>query len=132
MVCTDIREFQPEEKLKIAGVLEQCAKKYGVLIMACCQELDLSVYGIVPGRCVDDRIFRRIALHDPEFISWLDRDARKDTGQRAHCTCIVSKDVGEYSTCLHQCRYCYANRSDEVVCRSISPSPAGDKSGYPP
>lgn len=112
---TDVREFLPEEKLQIAGVLERCAKQYGVLVMACCQELDLSSYGIVPGRCIDDRIFRRIATHDPEFISWLDRDARKDTGQRAHCTCIVSKDVGEYSTCLHQCRYCYANRSDEVV-----------------
>lgn len=112
---TDIREFLPDEKLEVAEVLERCAQKYGVLVMACCQELDLKRYGIVPGRCVDDRIFRRIAAHDPEFINWLERDARKDTGQRAHCTCIVSKDVGEYSTCLHQCRYCYANRSDEMV-----------------
>jgi len=112
---TAVREFSPEEKLQIAGVLQHCGEKYRTLVMACCQDLDLSGYGIVPGRCVDDRLFRKIAVGDPEFIGWLDHGARKDTGQRSHCTCIISKDVGEYSTCLHQCRYCYANRSDEIV-----------------
>ena len=112
---TGIREFTYDEKIRVAQVLQRCSKIYGTLVMACCQELDLSQYGIVPGRCVDDRLFRRIASDDPDFINWLNRSARKDTGQRAHCTCIVSKDVGEYSTCLHQCRYCYANRSDDLV-----------------
>ncbi|MDD1729956.1 MAG: DUF1848 domain-containing protein [Methanospirillum sp.] len=112
---TAVREFTGEEKLTLARVLEQCAKPYRIQVMACCQELDLLSYGIIQGRCIDDRLFRRIASGDPDFISWLDRSARKDAGQREHCTCIVAKDVGEYSTCLHQCRYCYANRSDEVV-----------------
>jgi hypothetical protein len=112
---TDIREFTRAEKLETAAFLQSCAATHGTLIMACCQELDLSSYGIVPGRCIDDRLFRRIAVDDAEFLSWLDRGAVKDKGQRPHCTCIVAKDIGEYSTCLHQCRYCYANRSDEVV-----------------
>lgn len=112
---TDVREFTTEEKHTTARFLEQCSQAFGTLVMACCQELDLSTFGIVPGRCIDDRLFRRIAGDDPEFLSWLDRGAHKDTGQRPHCTCIIAKDVGEYSTCLHQCRYCYANRSDEVV-----------------
>lgn len=112
---TDVREFTYDEKILVARVLRQCSESYGTLIMACCQELDLSSLGIVPGRCVDDRLFRRIATGDQEFMGWLDREAHKDTGQRAHCTCVISKDVGEYSTCLHQCRYCYANRSDEMV-----------------
>lgn len=112
---TDVREFSYDEKVLTAGVLERCAKVYGTLVMACSQELDLSSFGIVPGRCVDDRLFRRIAEDDEEFIRWLSWGAKKDKGQRAHCTCIVAKDVGEYSTCLHQCRYCYANRSDDVV-----------------
>ena len=110
-----IREFTPEEKLETAGFLQQCSEKYGPLVMACSQALDLTPFGIVPGRCVDDRLFRKIGSHDPEFISWLDRYAKKDKGQRPHCTCIIAKDVGEYSTCMHQCRYCYANRSDDVV-----------------
>ena len=32
-----------------------------------------------------------------------------DKGQRAFCGCMISKDIGEYSTCPHLCEYCYAN-----------------------
>lgn len=110
-----VREFTHEEKIDTARFLQECAKEHKILVMACCQNIDLSPFGIVPGRCIDDRLFRRIAADDPMFINWLDHDAGKDKGQRPFCTCITAKDIGEYSTCMHQCRYCYANRSDEVV-----------------
>ena len=38
-----------------------------------------------------------------------------DKGQRAACGCMVSKDVGQYNTCPHQCEYCYANASKELA-----------------
>jgi hypothetical protein len=37
----------------------------------------------------------------------------KDPGQRNTCRCVVSKDIGQYSTCMHLCTYCYANTSSE-------------------
>ena len=112
---TQVREFTNEEKITTARFLQDCSMTYGPLVMACSQDLDLTQFGIVPGRCVDDRIFRKIACHDDDFMIWLDHSAKKDKGQRPHCTCIEAKDVGEYSTCMHQCRYCYANQRDEVV-----------------
>jgi hypothetical protein len=48
-----------------------------------------------------------------EFI--VDGTGLKDTGQRELCGCMVSKDIGEYDTCLHLCKYCYANVSEKVV-----------------
>jgi hypothetical protein len=41
----------------------------------------------------------------------------KDPGQRTTCRCIVSKDIGQYSTCMHLCAYCYANTSGADVKR---------------
>jgi hypothetical protein len=44
----------------------------------------------------------------------------KDPGQRTTCRCIVSKDIGQYSTCMHLCAYCYANTSPARVRRNYA------------
>lgn len=43
-----------------------------------------------------------------------------DKGQREHCGCIKSKDIGEYSTCLHFCSYCYANAGERAVLKNYA------------
>ncbi|NLC53271.1 MAG: DUF1848 domain-containing protein, partial [Firmicutes bacterium] len=42
----------------------------------------------------------------------------KDKGQRKACGCIVSKDIGQYNTRMHLCKYCYANYSEKMVRRN--------------
>jgi hypothetical protein len=43
----------------------------------------------------------------------------KDKGQREGCGCAPSKDIGHYSTCMHLCKYCYANLSEAEVRKNL-------------
>ncbi|MCQ2201890.1 MAG: DUF1848 domain-containing protein [Bacteroidales bacterium] len=42
----------------------------------------------------------------------------RDTGQRMLCGCMVSKDIGQYNTCIHRCEYCYANDNKAIAQRN--------------
>jgi hypothetical protein len=43
------------------------------------------------------------------------KKVNRDKGQRTACGCMVSKDIGEYNTCVHLCEYCYANASKQIA-----------------
>lgn len=36
---------------------------------------------------------------------------------REDCRCVETTDIGAYNTCIHQCKYCYANY-DETKLKS--------------
>ena len=92
-------ERDPELAHMLRG-MAQAASACGMEIVSCAEPEDLRPFGIEPGRCVDDRLIRR--------VFGIDVDARKDPSQRAACGCVVSKDIGAYNTCLFGCQYCYA------------------------
>lgn len=83
----------------------RAARQNDMHIQSCAEDLDLTIYGIQPGKCIDDR-----------YISTtfgLEVDHRKDPGQRKACGCVVSKDIGIYDSCLFGCPNCYATGSFE-------------------
>lgn len=87
------------------------ARKCGLEIVTCAEEIDLSEYGITHGACIDR-----------EYISRLlgcELKGRKDPGQRQECGCMESVDIGTYHTCRNGCRYCYANFSPDRVRENI-------------
>ena len=87
-------------KLELAAELNAMAQRYGILLESCAQKLDFSKVGIGPSRCVDDALFTRLTGQKLAVP--------RDRHQRPHCHCVQSVDIGEYNTCGHGCRYCYA------------------------
>ena len=38
---------------------------------------------------------------------------------RRECSCYLANDIGQYNTCGHLCRYCYANVDPVTVRRNM-------------
>jgi hypothetical protein len=128
-----IREFSDDEITEFCEGLAILNRKWGLTITACGERRDLSEYGIGKGQCISFDMMTQEFRNDRklmEFLrpadlqsfsgsaaaSYLSRRL-KDPGQRTTCGCIVSKDIGQYSTCMHLCAYCYANTSSADVKR---------------
>ena len=40
---------------------------------------------------------------------------RQVKSARSECACLIASDIGEYDTCGHLCKYCYANTDPSLV-----------------
>lgn len=107
-----LRAPLPEEMARFAAFAGETASREGLQIRACCEQGDFSRFGILPAACIDAQRLR-------ELVGAPLRLAR-DAGQREHCGCCKSIDIGAYNTCPNGCTYCYANYSPALLGRNRS------------
>ena len=107
---THVRELSQEEMLDLSAQLNIIAKQYEITIQTCAEEIALESVGIKHGRCVDNALI--------EDLLGVKLVVSKDPNQRKECGCVQSIDIGEYNTCAHGCKYCYANFRDSMVMRN--------------
>ena len=103
----NIQACSPEEIEHIASAFSRIAKEHGIRLRTCAEAVDLEKYGIEHGCCVDGRLIS-------EITGW-NLAAQKDPNQRQECGCLESIDIGQYNTCRHGCKYCYANFNAQSV-----------------
>ena len=99
----NLRELTEIEMHELATGLAERARGSGVRLQTCSEAIDLDIYGISHGACIDG-----------ELIEWITRKpvkAGKAKSQRPLCNCVESFDIGQYDTCINGCHYCYANAS---------------------
>ncbi len=100
----------------LTAKLAKIARANHMVIQSCAEELDLTESGVASGSCIDGALLQQ--LFNKPFPQ------KKDPGQRKKCLCTVSRDIGVYDTCGHQCLYCYAIRNphlSEQRCKSHNP-----------
>lgn len=101
-----------EDIFELSGQLANIARRHGIMLASCAEEIDLEKQGIVHGKCIDDKLI--------EEISGYSLDIGKDKNQREECGCMASIDIGAYNTCPHGCLYCYANYDLNMVRRNYA------------
>ncbi len=104
--------FTHESEQELAYGLSRIASGYQLKLKTCAEGIDLEEYGIEHSCCIDPERIKRILACPIK--------SRKDPVQRDECHCVESIDIGQYNTCKHGCRYCYANYSMPSVERSFS------------
>jgi len=98
-----IRPIHPEELAELSRFFGRTAREYNLVARACSESTDLSRYGIEQASCIDKALVERVCGYPLNL--------KPDNNQRPSCGCYESIDIGVYNTCLHNCVYCYANRS---------------------
>ncbi|MFQ3610209.1 MAG: DUF1848 domain-containing protein [Fimbriimonadales bacterium] len=102
----DIKFYKWNQDLhgEVIRKIADTAKRNGMEIFSCAEDIDLTPYGVKKGKCVDDDLISKLwGSVIPRKLEY-----RKDRGQREVCGCTESRDIGMYDSCLFGCVYCYA------------------------
>lgn len=93
-------DYSAEQLASLCTFMSEQAGRINIPVFSCAETLDLTPFGILPGKCIDGELIDR--------LFGVQVKAGKDRSQRRECGCLQSKDIGFYDTCLHGCTYCYA------------------------
>ena len=100
------REFTDNDYREIGISFSRSAKRYGMTVQTCFEDRNLSEYGFKIGDCLSHELAYK--LTGKSYKNWKARKGNK-------CNCVEMVDIGEYNSCKHFCKYCYANYDEKKV-----------------
>ena len=103
----EVKEVTVEEQLYLGKQMIQIAQKYGMVLKPCAEGNLLKPYGADTDGCMTKEVYEKAVGCRMKFPSISDN--------RSTCHCYITADIGAYNSCMHLCRYCYANYSKALV-----------------
>ncbi|MBQ9032487.1 MAG: DUF1848 family protein [Parasporobacterium sp.] len=96
-----------EDQFRLTEAFVPIASQYGMTVKPCGEDPTLSTVGADCSGCMTVRTFERAIGRNLSVPA--------NPNNRKECACYLTGDIGQYDTCGHLCRYCYANSNAGVV-----------------
>ncbi len=103
----EVRTVPMPVQLELTSAFVQIARRHGMTIRPCAESRILEKAGADCSGCMTVKTFEQ-AIGHPLIVP-------PNPNNRKECACYLTGDIGAYNTCLHLCRYCYANADAPLV-----------------
>ena len=107
----EAKEVTRDERLVIGEEFAKIAKKYDIKMKTCVEGTLLDRFGFDSSGCMTTQVIEKAIGKNLKIP--------KGKYRIRECDCIFGRDIGAYNTCMHGCRYCYANFSTKLVKRNF-------------
>ncbi len=104
----EIKDCDDITKIEITKAFIEIAKKHHLDLRLCSKEKWLRDYGVDVDGCM------RVQDYEKSIDSKLDI-RQKMEARKNYCACYLSNDIGSYNSCMHLCKYCYANGNEMTI-----------------
>ena len=96
----NVKEISYDDKLYIIKEFLKYCNEYGLKLQTCGNGLQFKdLEGVEVTGCLDEYALNLMGIYP--------KKNRKTT--KCGCLCYPNTSIGEYNTCLHKCKYCYAS-----------------------
>ena len=103
----EAKEVTTDERLIIGENFSKIAKNYDIQMKTCVEGTLLDQFGFDSSGCMTQQVLEKAIGNNLKVP--------KGKYHNRECNCLMGRDIGLYNTCMHGCKYCYANSNMKLV-----------------
>lgn len=100
------RIITKDDYKQIGLAFSKIASENNMTIQTCFEDEDLTEYVFIKGECLS---------HELAYYLTGKKYKTSNVRKEKKCSCVQMVDIGDYNSCMHLCKYCYANYDEKTV-----------------